>query len=82
MNADCFCASLFGLLNSAMNLKIEVTVESVYDVLRQPPASLASLLPEVFDKLLQPAKQTHRFMEVYTVRPTPLHSKQVPWHLI
>lgn len=53
-----------------MNLKIEVTVESVHDVLRQPPASLARLLPEVFEKLLQPAKQTHRFMEVYTVRLT------------
>jgi hypothetical protein len=51
-----------------MNPKIDVTAESVHDVLRQPPASLARLLLEVFEKLQQPAKQTHRFMEVYTVR--------------
>ena len=57
-----------------MNPKIEVTAESVHDVLRQPPVSLARLLPEVFEKLQQPAKQTHRFMEVYTVRP--LHCAQ------
>jgi len=59
-----------------MNPKIEITAEAVHDVLRQPPASLARLLPEVFEKLRQPAKQTHRFMEVYTVRPTLLHTGQ------
>lgn len=64
-------------LNSAMNPDIEITAESVYDVLRQPPASLARLLPGVFEKLLQPAKQTHRFMEVYTVRPVSLHPEQI-----
>lgn len=53
-----------------MDPKIEVTAQSVHDVLRQPPASLARLLPEVFEKLRQPVRQTHRFMEVYTVRPT------------
>ena len=66
---------VLGFLNSAMNPRIEVTAESVHDVLRQPPASLSRLLPEVFEKLQQPSRQTHRFMEVYTVRPTSLHPK-------
>jgi hypothetical protein len=60
----------FRLLNSAMNLEIEITAESVHEVFKQPPASLTRLLPEVFEKLRQPAKHTHRFMEVYTVRLT------------
>jgi len=65
-----------------MNSKIEVTAESVHDVLRQPPASLARLLPEVFEKLQLPAKQTHRFMEVYTVRPLDCTPGEAPCHSI
>jgi hypothetical protein len=59
-----------------MNPEIEITAESVHGVFRQPPASLERLLPKVFEKIQQPAIQTHDFMEVYTVRPAPLHPEQ------